>query len=134
MAEKRKLIKIGETYDNIQVLGTADRAYKCYICKCLKCGKEFELTGSKIFKYASMGCIDCRNAERRKNREAEARKYVGQTFGNLKVINCRMDLDKHNYSFPLMECQCTVCGSITGIPLAKLKAGPVSYTHLISVN
>lgn len=109
---KVKDIKIGETYNNIQVLadlGTKGKG-RAYLCKCMLCGKEYEIQNKHIGAVKS--CKACSN----KNRIID---LTGQRFGRLEVLEyvCRKN-DR-----TLWKCKCD-CGNET----------IVGYSNLINEN
>lgn len=124
--KERKFIEIGKTYGYIRVDGMANRGYRSYKCHCMKCGRDFEGNGTKVFEYKNTGCGNCRENERTAIRENEYKSYIGKKFGYLEVIDfagyAKISKNRTN-EVPVMKCVCSFCGSETEIPLVRLKSG-----------
>lgn len=105
-------IKIGETYNNIQVLADLGRINKnrMFFCKCLLCGKEYEQRASRIGNESA--CRQCSD-------KAKIIDLTGQRFGRLVAMKY---IGREN-GRTLWQCKCD-CGneSITG------------YSNLLSGN
>ena len=118
-------IEIGKTYNQITVIGVKEdskKPYKVYNCRCEKCGKIFPQRGQEILEYQSRGCLECREKERIRKKEDDAKSHIGEVHGNLEIIGFS-GIEKQNYHFaPIMECKCRKCGNITEIPLPRLNA------------
>lgn len=98
---KVKDIKIGETYNNIQVLadlGTKDKG-RIFLCKCLLCGKEYEVWSKHIgFTNA---CKEC-------NAKSNIVNIAGRRYGRLIALEY---MGRKN-GRTLWRCQCD-CGNET---------------------
>lgn len=122
----RKTVSVGEIYGCIKVDSIADKSYRCYNCHCLKCGNNFTASGSNVFKYADIGCGNCRKSAELIKREEEYRKYIGTLFGDLEVVGYagRKPISKKGqYLAPYMICKCQKCESVSEVPLSRLKSG-----------
>lgn len=109
---KAKDIKIGETYNNIQVLadlGLKGKS-KYFLCKCLLCGKEYEMRA---------GHIGNANACRQCSAKANIVDLTEQRFGRLVALEYVGRKNKRT----LWRCKCD-CG----------KESIVGYSNLVSNN
>lgn len=97
-------IKIGETYNNIQVLADLGRInrQRMFLCKCVLCGKEYEQRASRIGNVSA--CREC-------SHKLKIIDLTGQRFGRLVALEY---MGRKN-DRTLWRCKCD-CGneSITG--------------------
>lgn len=122
-----KWIKPGDIYDKIEVLKVYSEKTthkpKMYSCKCLICNSIFVSSGQNVLRYQAYGCPACRENAKLEMRETEYQKYIGRKFEKLEIIGYS---GMREYSgkkrVPFMVCSC-VCGTVSEIPLARLKAG-----------
>lgn len=120
---QRNKIIIGETYGYIKVLSLADRPYRAYNCRCLKCCRDIVLDGYSVHRSAETGCSECKRAESAKSKALE---YIGHRFGHLLVkeyvgLKARKD-DTRIYRYSVVVCECD-CGNVAEYPLSRLLAG-----------
>ena len=124
MEERRRII-VGNTYGYITILATTGGKHPKYTWKCERCGEEYVTDGQTIFQYENSGCSKCRRNDR--NKEAEYRKYIGNTYGQLKVVDYvgtkEQKAGKRRAFLPFMKCKCLKCGNFVEIPLTRLKQG-----------
>lgn len=126
MRKKQIRIKPGDIYGVIQIIGvdeSADRKLKSWHCRCTKCGSEFSATGQSVFKNQNGGCCDCRKMALEQEKINNAKSYIGQSFGHLRVDDFAGMKKPYGKITPVMKCYCTKCGEYTDIPLVKLKTG-----------
>lgn len=118
---RNESIKIGEDYGYIRVTGLANKHYRCYTCKCLKCDREFQCNGHTVIQLSETGCTECRKKLRA---EEYAAQCVGKRYGELEVLEFagQKATQEHKKS-TIVSCLCHKCGSITEVPLARLRAG-----------
>lgn len=100
-------IKIGETYNNIQVLEDLGGRHKQYRVRCVLCGKEYQLLAQHIGVRVS--CKKCNETLRYEN-------LAGQRFGRLIAVE---HIDNKSRS-PLWRCKCD-CGEYVNVRAANLK-------------
>lgn len=129
--ERKKQIRIkpGDTYGVIKILDvdkTSKNKLKTWNCKCEKCGKVFQYVGSAVFKHQNAGCPDCRKTDSHLRKIEKANQYIGKYFGQLQVIGCAGIKKPYGIYTPIMICECKKCGSVTEIPLVRLKSGGAS--------
>lgn len=104
-------IKIGETYNHIQILndlGWINHLRK-YECKCTLCGKLFTIDSGKI--GVTKSCRDCFGKSHRKD-------LTGQRFGRLVAL----ELDGIRNKTTFWRCQCD-CGNIVVVDYPNLHSG-----------
>lgn len=98
----KKNIELGKAYKNIEpikCLGSKEFQGKrqiFYLCKCLTCGKEFEIHASRIGLRFDCGCT-CENAK--------VKVEVGEVFGRLTVKSVYRLTPKGKY-YCTCECEC----------------------------
>lgn len=128
-----QLIEVGKDYGYVHVDKIADKPYRTYECECKKCGNKFLANRGLILKYSETGCAKCRV----KDREiAEEKDIIGKVFGNLKVIEYMGSEKIYNYPrgiAKVVKCECLKCGSVTEMPLYKLKSGRVKECKLCAM-
>lgn len=124
---KCREIEPHKTYGNIEVLEIVNNRPRTYHAKCLLCGHEFTTNAKIILDYAERGyCGNCGKNKRRQDRDTEAKTHIGETFGSLKIIDYVgvKTISKDSvYGTAIVKCKCEKCGSITEIPLTRLKNG-----------
>lgn len=81
------------------------------------------MNGGAIFKNSEIGCWNC---IKKFNKEKQNKKYLGCKFGDLEVIEYLGVIPSSKnakFSSSMMKCKCLKCGSLTEIPLNRLKQG-----------
>ena len=124
MRKSQIKLKDGSSYGVITLMSVAEEPssnkVKKWNCKCKKCNKLFQYTGSQVLKYQTVGCPDCREKIKTEQRIIKANSYSDMVFNNLKVIVFD-HFDKKN--MPVVQCQCLKCGAIVKISLYKILSG-----------
>ena len=91
----------GKIIGNIQIIkrveNKKDNGYAYYLCKCLKCKKEFVAPRHQLNQGQHQSCD---------HHVKEAIDLTGKTIGNIKVIR-RVENDRHNHLRFL--CKCLKC-------------------------
>lgn len=120
-----KRIELNKTYGDLYVKSLGTRSYKTYICVCNKCGSQLELSGQSIYKNQNNGgCRHCRKTARNKTKLLDSRKYIGQTFNSLKIIDTAIH-HYNGYNQIFAQCQCLKCGCESEILLYRVINGIV---------
>lgn len=109
-------ITIGETYNHIQII--SDLGYHKpdhrYGCKCILCGKEFEISAKHVGKVKT--CRECCE-------KAKITDLSGQRFGRLIVIErAGRNLTPNGTSQTMWRCKCD-CGNETTVKYIALTLG-----------
>lgn len=139
MSKQRKAprkIDPHKTYGNIEVLEIVNNRPRTYHAKCLLCGHEFTTNAKIILDYAERGyCGNCGRNKRKQGNETKAKSYIGKTFGSLTIIDYvgAKTISKHSENkTSIVKCKCEKCGSITDIPLSRLKNGIIKQCKYCS--
>lgn len=125
MRRQSRRFEINTTYNNkIQVFDRADRPYRCYNAKCLECGNEFIADAKTILDMAERGyCGKCGRRIKTDKCSEDARTFIGAKFGDLEIIDFAGIQMKSGKTKSIVKCRCLKCGSVTEIPLMRLKQG-----------
>ncbi len=120
-------LEAGKTYGAIELISAhyadpARKKGKIWDCRCTKCGNRFQATGQQVLILAD-GCRECTPTPGQQKRRAAAESYIGHVFGQLEVIGYAGLKPSGKKRIAVMECKCLACGSITEIPLNRLKRG-----------
>lgn len=126
---KRRMIKVGKQYGTIFVdkeypKGENGKNYKHYDCHCVKCGKIFQISGCNISTMEENGCSECNRKQRKMDLYQSYLKYIGEEFGNIKVVGL-VGTKKYmdNFQF-FVKGKCLLCGEEAEYPLNRLKKQP----------
>ncbi len=122
----------GEVYGKIKILDVCRDTgckYKKFNCQCAICNSIFASTGQSILRFQDQGCPDCRKNARDKAKIAEYKKYIGKVYGNLKIFDyagMQKTSKKSKDATAFVKCECLICGSISDMPLYRVKNGYIS--------
>lgn len=120
---KRFFIETGKSYGMVDVIRRADSPYCRWVCRCQKCGKEFFANATEI-KKSKNGCGKCRKEKENIKKNEELKRYVGEIYGNLKIVDIIGVVKKYgNRGQTFAKCECQICGSVSELPLSRLKHG-----------
>lgn len=113
------------SYGSIEVLEIVNNRPRLYHARCKKCGNEWTAGATAILKFADRGyCGRCGKMLERERKDEEARQCVGKTFGDLTVveyIGLKNASKGAKYGVTFVKCKCDRCGSVTEMPLTRLK-------------
>lgn len=125
--KKSRRIALHSTCGAIDVLDIKSKRPRVYNAKCNICGHEFSAPSSLLLDYIERGyCGQCGLNKMRAESEARAREHIGRQFGQLLVIDyAGSKKSSVNRNDIYMTCKCLKCGTLTEIPLHRLKSNGV---------
>ncbi len=118
----QRKVHVGDVFGTVEIIGDGEEGRtKKWKCRCTICGSEFTRSGQDAMHGI---CPECSRKQRRKNRIEEYRTYIGNVYGDLKIIDfAGPRMNGSNRGVPEMLCMCQKCGQKTIIALSRIKAG-----------
>lgn len=119
---------INQIYAGLKVIGISSPCGKydgtMWECMCTCCGaiRNFPAKHVVSGRYTSCGSVECRRLLKLNKSKYDNEKFIGRTFGNLKVerISYRQE---SNTTSVYWECECTVCGNKCIFPAHSVARG-----------